>query len=705
MTLRNRLLALSLLTLLLPWSGWKLLQELEGFLRQAQENAGLSVARTLAGALPIDSQSQLLYAPERYAVLRKLDYAPDLDGFLDEWPDEEQGLELVAPDGSLRVRLMAGEVAGGLYLGFDLRDESLPLAAGTGRNRDGLKLLLRSPRGLLSFLIEPEAPGPLQLHADGGGGQAEGYWLDVRDGYRVELMVPGFARNVDIAFTFAEQSSAPDPNPDADASLAAGATADARPVRTVSTRLAQSERAEGEEMSDYPGSDQPAADNRRPDQHAWIALMPAWSDLSSMLANSIPAVSRAWLVDRDGWVLADSGPVQDQPRQQTTWVQRLLYRVVAGRLTLVEPFATGQVRLQSAILAPAIAGQEGTGWARDPDTAVVHNTVAVPVRLDGKVRGAIVLQSASDGLLLVTNRALGRLLITTLAITFGLAGGLWLFATRLSRRVRRLGSAVSEAMHDGVAATTVPLTRDRDELGELARNNEKLLRAVADYKQYLQTLAGKLSHELKTPLAITRSSLENLSSQPLGPAAQQFLQRAQEGVDRQAAIVRAMSESSRLEAAIRLAEWEQADLAELVSRCAQGYNAAHPGRQVQVRIGTQPLRLRCAPELLAQALDKLVDNAISMTADTDTVSIGLERAGDEVRLSVRNSGSRLPDEFQDRLFDSLVSVREKRGPGPHLGLGLYIVRLVAEAHGGSVNAQNLPQGQGVEFVMRLPAHI
>jgi signal transduction histidine kinase len=686
MTLRNRLLALSLLTLLLPWSGWKLLQELEGFLRQAQENAALSVARTLAGALPIDSQSQLLYAPERYAVLRKLEYAPDLDGFLDDWPDQEQGLEMVSPDNSLRVRLMAGEASGALYLAFAVHDESLPSASVANRSRDGIELMLRNPRGLLNFLIRPEAPGPLQLRSDGdgdgGGGQAEGYWLDVHDGYRVELLVPAFARNADLAFTLEEQRASPSPDP------AVSAAGSPRPLRIVTTRLAQAEHTWGE--------------------YTWIALMPAWSDLSSMLANSIPAVSRAWLVDRDGWVLADSGPVQDQPRQQTTWVQRLLYRVVAGRLTLVESFAVGQVRLQTPILAPAVAGQEGAAWARDPDTAVVHNTVAVPVTIEGKVRGAIVLQSASDGLLLVTNRALGRLLITTLAITFGLAGGLWVFATRLSQRVRRLSGAVSEAMHDGVAASpvalgTVPLTRDRDELGELARNNEKLLRAVADYQQYLQTLAGKLSHELKTPLAITRSSLENLSSQPLGAAAQQFLQRAQEGVDRQAAIVRAMSESSRLEASIRLAEWEQADLADLVSRCAQGYNAAHPGRQVQTRIATQPLRLRCAPELLAQALDKLVDNAISLTTDSDDVTIGLERVGEEVRLAVRNSGSRLPHEFQDRLFDSLVSVREKRGASPHLGLGLYIVRLVAEAHGGSVDAHNLPQGQGVEFTMHLPA--
>jgi len=694
MTLRNRLLALSLLTLLLPWSGWKLLQELEGFLRQAQENAALSVARTLAGALPIDSQSQLLYAPERYAVLRKMEYAPDLDGFFDDWPDQEQGLEMVAPDNSLRVKLMAGEVSGGLYLAFALHDESLPSAAAANRGRDGIELYLRNPRGLLHFLIRPEAPGPLQLRSDGagGGGQAEGYWLDVQDGYRVELMIPAFARNADLAFTLEEQRASPGPDP------ALSTAVSPRPLRIVTTRHAQVEQPSGEYKSGERGSG----------ELGWIALMPVWSDLSSMLANSIPALSRAWLVDRDGWVLADSGPVQDQPRQQTTWAQRLLYRVVAGQLTLVEPFAAGQVRLQSAILAPAVAGEEGAAWARDPDTAVVHNTVAVPVSVEGKVRGAIVLQSASEGLLLVTNRALGRLLITTLAICFGLAGGLWLFATRLSRRVRRLSGAVSEAMHDGVAATSVPLarvplTRDRDELGELARNNEKLLRAVADYKQYLQTLAGKLSHELKTPLAITRSSLENLSSQPLGAAAQQFLQRAQEGVDRQAAIVRAMSESSRLEASIRLAEWEQADLAELISRCVQGYTAAHPGRQVQAMTGTHPLRMRCAPELLAQALDKLVDNAISLTTDSDNVTIGLERVGEEVRLSVRNTGSRLPDEFQDRLFDSLVSVREKRGAYPHLGLGLYIVRLVAEAHGGSVNAQNLPQGQGVEFIMHLPA--
>ena len=76
-----------------------------------------------------------------------------------------------------------------------------------------------------------------------------------------------------------------------------------------------------------------------------------------------------------------------------------------------------------------------------------------------------------DGLLLATNRALGRLLMTTLLLTVGLAAGLWFFATRLSRRVQRLSGAVSQAMDDATHPRELPLTLDRDELGELARNN------------------------------------------------------------------------------------------------------------------------------------------------------------------------------------------------------------------------------------------
>jgi signal transduction histidine kinase len=84
------------------------------------------------------------------------------------------------------------------------------------------------------------------------------------------------------------------------------------------------------------------------------------------------------------------------------------------------------------------------------------------------------------------------------------------------------------------------------------------------------------------------------------------------------------------------------------------------------------------------------------------VAIELRRVGDRYELAVRNTGSTLPDDFRERLFDSLVSLRAKRGSEPHLGLGLYIVRLVVAAHDGEVTARNLPGGAGVEFLISLP---
>lgn len=669
MKLRTKLVALSLLTLLLPWSGWKLLQELERFLRESQESALLSSARTMAGAIPMEFRSQLLYLPDRYVPLRDLQQ-PVLDGYSDDWPAAEQGLEFLSDDEELGVHLLAGSFEDRLFILFQVRDDSrsppIPPAGRADQASDGIILRVRSPRGFFSFTISPEAPGPLQLLSErGDSGQVEGYWLDVEGGYRVELAMPVSSNNTDISFQ----------------------VRDARQSRSESARVAG------------PMDD--------PDRPLWISLSPEWQGLSVWFARSEIEATRTWLTDSNGWVLADSGPESGVPAerdsQRTTWLQRMLYLLVAGsRTEMLDNWPDDPVLLSDAVVRRALAGVDAISWSQDLETAVVWNTVAVPVILQDDIHGAIVMQSASDGLLLVTSRALGRLLFTTLALTIGLAAGLWYFATRLSGRVQRLSGAVSRAMEDRVDLEALPLRNDRDELGELARNNQKLLRAVADYGQYLQTLAGRLSHELKTPLAITRSSLDNLGSQDLNAESRRFLERALEGVDRQAAIVRAMSEASRLEAAIGVADWETIDLAGLVRRCAEGYRAVHTDRTLLTSVPEHEIPFRCAPDLLAQALDKLVDNAMSLCGKEDKVSLILQAWDHGFELRVRNTGSRLPGELQERLFDSLVSVREKRGSNPHLGLGLYIVRLVAEAHNGHVSARNLPDGQGVEFLITLP---
>jgi len=118
-----------------------------------------------------------------------------------------------------------------------------------------------------------------------------------------------------------------------------------------------------------------------------------------------------------------------------------------------------------------------------------------------------------------------------------------------------------------------------------------------------------------------------------------------------------------------------------------------------------PTPFHGAPELIAQALDKLFDNARSFTPEDGWIEIGLANAGGVAEIRVANSGPPLPAAMQDRLFDSLVSVRDAGarhgGETPHLGLGLYVVRLVAELHRGSALAHNLDGGRGVEFALRL----
>jgi signal transduction histidine kinase len=113
-----------------------------------------------------------------------------------------------------------------------------------------------------------------------------------------------------------------------------------------------------------------------------------------------------------------------------------------------------------------------------------------------------------------------------------------------------------------------------------------------------------------------------------------------------------------------------------------------------------------APDLIAQLLDKLVDNAVDFSADGATISVVLRPGDTYTELSVANPGPSLPPEAESRLFESLWQSRAEADTPqgrlrPHFGLGLYIVRLIAEFHGGSARAANLPDGSGAIFTVRL----
>jgi two-component system, OmpR family, sensor histidine kinase ChvG len=276
-------------------------------------------------------------------------------------------------------------------------------------------------------------------------------------------------------------------------------------------------------------------------------------------------------------------------------------------------------------------------------------------------------------------------------------------ATFISVRIGRLRSAADSAVgNDGRIRLEMPGSGSADEIGALARAFERLLARLNEHAQYLRTLGGKLSHELRTPLTIVRSSLDNLESEGVRADQRGYLTRAREGSIRLQSILSALGAASRVEESIRQAERVNFDLGELLRAAAAGYRDAFPG--VRFVLGAPPdeCRLHGAPELLAQMLDKLVENAVDFTPAGGTIALKLVRAGSNYEIGVENDGPSIPEPMLGRLFESLFEHRQGSDDKPHFGLGLYIVRLIAEFHGGKAVAANRLDGKGAAFSVILP---
>jgi len=312
------------------------------------------------------------------------------------------------------------------------------------------------------------------------------------------------------------------------------------------------------------------------------------------------------------------------------------------------------------------------------------------------------MKESSAAILTLTNRALARLTSLTLIATLAVAAALLGYATWLSVRITRLSRAADRAMGaSGQIRAGLPSAAAGDELGDLSRSFSRLLARVQETNEYLRTLGARLSHELRTPLAVVTSSLDNLEGVGLAPEQEDYALRAREGSRRLQAILNAMSEASRTEQAVTAADTELFDLAQVAASATEGYALAYPEREFHLRrdAGTAPVA--GVPELLVQMLDKLVANAVEFSGPGAEIGIRVASAGNSVTLAVANPGPPLPGHMRESIFDSLVSVRPDR-TASHLGLGLYIARLIAESHGGRITAANLADGSGVVFSVEIP---
>ncbi|MEO5624825.1 MAG: ATP-binding protein [Dokdonella sp.] len=660
MSLRLKLLLVALSTLVLPWVGWQFVKQTEALLRQGQEQALLASARMLAKALAASHVQMPATGPVLY--VHRHDEPIVVDGYADDWSNLQPFAQRLgsAPDAQ-KLRVTLARRADDLYLLAEVRDATrtrVDPGDARAQNSDHVSLVLARGAETRRYLLTSAAPGSFEASALGSGEELpdhiNGVLQEDGSGYRIELRLRGnLPERIGIGVYDAAQVSA-----------------DAPELRALT----------------------------RYDDAAARALQPL-----------VPERARARIVSPDGWLFADAGRLvaaDASAVRDSGWFANFIYRsVIAPAFGGSSALAEAAPRIDAPEVWQALSGIVATSWRTTEQDGVVVLAAAVPLRDGSDLRGALVLELASRALPLLANRALIGLAVATL-VALGVAGAILLvFGASLSFRIRRLRNAVDRALRtSGRLDGPLPLADAPDELGDLARSFGKLLDGVGAYTDYLRTLASKLSHELNTPLAIVKSSLDNLDHQQLPAAARPYLARARDGAERLSGIVRAMSEANRMERAIASADAEDFDLRALVGGCAEGYRALAGARELKLELPAAGVPFHGAPDLIAQALDKLFDNACSFTPDEGWIALSLQARDDGVCVRVTNTGPLLPAAMQERLFESLVSVRERAprsGETPHLGLGLYVVRLVAELHRGVAAAGNLATGDGVSFSLTM----
>ena len=423
-------------------------------------------------------------------------------------------------------------------------------------------------------------------------------------------------------------------------------------------------------------------------------------EIAEILKGVERTTSRIWVVTRDLRVLALAGSLRREGgAAEETLTQRVLGWLIPRPNEDFDDAIADDALATGREIAGALQGRPGFRLRNTPDGKAVVISAAHPIWNGDEVTGAVVVEESTNPILSVRSQALERLLVLTLAVFAVAAAVLIWFATRISTRIRRLRDEAETAIDArGRLAHLVTAQNAGDEIGDLSRSFSAMLGKISQHHAYLESLASRLSHELRTPIAVVRSSLENLK---LAPAdARVYIERAEEGLRRLGTILTRMSEATRLEQGLNSVERERFDLAAVVSGCVEGYRLAYPKQGFELELPQAKAFMQGSPDLAAQLLDKLVANAVDFSRVGEPVWISLVPGGGYAALRVENRGPLLPEAMRDKLFESMVSVRgdraaEGKSSEPHLGLGLYVARLIAEFHGGAIRAENLASGGGV----------
>jgi dedicated sortase system histidine kinase len=713
--IRSKLVFMSAFLLVIPWLGYQYILEMEEYLRRGQEQTVLGTAQALATAL--NERPELFdegsYEPARrtedlyvYPIFSALSLT---DGSLVDW-GEYQRYEVAYDDSAylrtqltpsryygredtLSYRTMVGSHNGSLYAYFKVRDDKVVY-----RSRDSLRvnrsdflrisMLNREGSDVRHFIVAPHEPEflyPFSVDENFSNPVHEerisGQWYETDEGYEIELQIPFDMLGSRLGFALFDVD-------DVD-------------TRAMSTAIATYDTASINDLG---------------------SLRLPTPEIDRIVAGMGNSNSRIQVVDRSGRVLLTAGDIQTAtgltlvpPATATpsnpvvAFLQEKILNPVYYQILskpsndFFDELYSGVTR-EGAHIDAALTGEAFTQFRTLSDTQTRLLEAAHPILANGEVLGAVVVDQNMNGLRTFRNQALETLFNTILAVMLVVVLGLFLFASRISTRIRGLRNQAEQIIDEsGRVQNTIVPSRNSDEIGDLSRSFASIVERLSQYTSYLENMSSRLSHELRTPVTVVRSSIENLAMNNTDADSAVYVARAEEGISRLNLILTSMSEATRLEQMLQTSEKERIDVSAVVYGCVEGYKLAYPDSKFELQSEPGPHYINGVPEYVAQLLDKLAANAVEFCYPNQPIVFQCRELRDHILVRVSNAGPYLPEAMKDRVFESMVSVRpQEKQKEPHLGIGLHIARLIAEFHGGSIRAENRVDAEGVTIGVVFP---
>jgi signal transduction histidine kinase len=292
--------------------------------------------------------------------------------------------------------------------------------------------------------------------------------------------------------------------------------------------------------------------------------------------------------------------------------------------------------------------------------------------------------------------------VLVLGLALGLLAGA-LLAGRALGPIRRLIAAIHRVLATGRMDARVPVgDGPGDELHELTRLFNAMLEKNGALLGGMRETLDNVAHDLRTPLTRLRSTAERTLAAPPGPADRETISDALEETERVLLLLDTLMDISEAETGLMRLEKSEVPLRDTATEATTLYEMVAEDRGITVRNEvTAEAHVFADPQRLRQALVNLLDNALKYTPRGGTVTIFSESHPDVAVLGVRDTGPGIAPEEMPRIWERLYrgdKSRSERG----LGLGLALVRAIAQAHGGQAEVEAQP-GAGSVFRLVLPA--